>query len=99
MRHRLDAALARKLRDAQQLGDAAAARHVGLHEVDVPALDQLAEAPERRVLLAGRDADVDRVGELGVRLVLVGLERLLEPEDADLLELARDADRLLASST
>ena len=59
------------------------------------ALDQLAEAPERRVLLAGGDADLDRVGELGVRLVLVRLERLLEPEDAELLEPAGDADRLL----
>ena len=95
MRHGLDAALARELRDSQQLGDAAAARDVGLDEVDVAALDQLAEAPERRVLLAGGDADVDRVGELGVGLVLVGLERLLEPEDAELLELARDADRRL----
>ena len=49
----------------------------------------------RRVLLAGGDADVDGVRELGVRLVLVGLERLLEPVDAELLELARDADRRL----
>ena len=40
-------------------------------------------------------ADVDRVGELGVRLVLVRLERLLEPVDADLLVLARDLDRAL----
>ena len=75
-----------ELGDAQHLGDAAAARDVGLDEVDVAALDQLAEAPERRVLLAGGDADVDRVGELGVGLVLVGQERLLEPEDAELLE-------------
>ena len=59
------------------------------------AVDQLAEAPPRRVLLAGRDADVDGVGELGVRLVLVRLERLLEPVDAELLELARDLDRRL----
>ena len=57
------------------------------------ALDQLAEAPAGRVLLAGRDREVDRVGELGVGLVLVRLERLLEPVDAELLELARDADR------
>ena len=95
VRHGLDAVLARELADPQQLGDPAAARHVGLDEVDVAALDQLAEAPHRRVLLAGGDADVDGVGELGVRLVLVGLERLLEPEDAELLELARDADRRL----
>ena len=71
VRDGLDAVFARERRDPEQLGDAAAARHVGLHEVDVPALDQLAEAPDRRVLLAGRDADVDGVGELGVRLVLV----------------------------
>ena len=84
-----------ELGDAERLGDAAAARHVGLHEVDVGAVDQLAEAPPGRVLLAGRDADVDRVRELGVGLVLVGLERLLEPVDADLLVLARDLDRRL----
>ena len=95
MRDGLDAVLARELGDPEHLGDAAAARDVGLDEVDVAALDQLAEAPERRVLLAGRDADVDRVGELGVGLVLVGQERLLEPEDAELLERARDADRRL----
>src|SRR3954452_25572736 len=93
MRDGLDAALARKLSDPARLGDAAAARHVRLHEIDVAALDQLAETPARRVLLAGGDADVDRVRELRVRLVLVGLERLLEPEDADLLELAGDVDR------
>ena len=34
-----------------------------------------------------------RVGELGVGLELVGLEGLLEPVDAELLELARHADR------
>ena len=59
----------------------------------MPALDQLAEAPAGRVLLAGRDRQVDRVRELGVGLVLVRLERLLEPVDAELLELAGDADR------
>ena len=57
------------------------------------ALDQLAEAPAGRVLLAGGDRQVDCVRELGVGLVLVRLERLLEPVDAELLELARDADR------
>ena len=85
----------RELGDPERLRDAAAARHVGLHEVDVGAVDQLAEAPPRRVLLAGGDADVDRVGELGVRLVLVRLERLLHPVDPDLLELAGDLDRRL----
>ena len=38
-------------------------------------------------------AEVDGIRELGVGLELVGLERLLEPVDAELLELARDADR------
>src|SRR6185436_4349981 len=49
--------------------------------------------PHGRILLARRDADVDRVRELRVRLVLVRLEGLLQPEDPELLELARDADR------
>ena len=83
----------RERRDPQHLGDPAAPRDVGLDQVDVAALDQLAEAPAGRVLLAGRDRDVDRVRQLGVGLVLVRLERLLEPVDAELLELARDADR------
>src|SRR4029079_150516 len=52
-------------------------------------------APPGRVLLARRDADVDRVSELGVRLVLIRLERLLHPVDADLLDLASDLDRAL----
>ena len=38
-------------------------------------------------------AHVDGVGELRVSLELVRLERLLEPVNAELLELARDADR------
>ena len=59
------------------------------------ALDQLPEAPARDVLLARGDRQVDRVGELRVRLVRVRDERLLEPADPELLELARDADRLL----
>ena len=96
--HELDAVLLGERGDPQHLGDAAAARHVGLDQVDVAALDQLAEAPAGRVLLAGRDPDVDRVRELGVGLVLVRLERLLEPEDAELLELARDPDRGGASA-
>src|SRR5204863_1247459 len=87
--------LARERGDPQPLRDAPAAGHVGLDEIDVATLDQPAEAPDRRVLLAGRDADLDGVGELGVGLVLVGLERLLEPEDPDPLQLARDVDRRL----
>ena len=47
-----------------------------------PPLDQVAEAPERRVLLACRDPQLDRIGELGVGVELVRLERLLEPVDA-----------------
>src|SRR4051794_34993317 len=96
VRHRLDAVLAGEGGDAHHLGDAAAAGDVGLDQVDVTALDQLPEAPDRRVLLARGDADVDRVRQLGVGLVLVGQEGLLEPEDiVHLLQLAGDADRAL----
>ena len=93
VRHERDAVLLRERRDPDHLGDPAAPGDVGLDQVDVPALDQLPEAPAGRVLLAGRDREIDRVCELGVGLVLVRLERLLEPVDAELLELARDADR------
>ena len=86
-------------RDPQHLGDAAAAGDVGLDHVDVAAFDQLAEAPAGRVLLARRDREVDSVRELGVGLVLVRLERLLEPVDAELLELARDPIAVSASAT
>ena len=58
-------------------------------------LDQLAETPERRVLLACSDPDVDGIGELRVRLVLIGLKRLFDPEDAKLLEGTGDLDRRL----
>jgi hypothetical protein len=57
-----------------------------------PALDQLAEAPASRFLLAGGHADSDSVGQFRVRLEFVRLERLLEPVDADFLELARHTD-------
>ena len=61
----VDPGRARELGDAHRLGDAAAARDIRLHEVDVGPVDELAEAPPRRVLLARGDAYVDRVGQLG----------------------------------
>src|SRR5439155_19936082 len=64
VRHRLDAALPRELPDAQQLGDPAAARHVRPDEIDVAAVDQLAESPHRRVLPTRGDADVAGVRQL-----------------------------------
>ena len=78
---------------AQELGDAAATGDVRLEHVDVPALGQLAEAGQRGVLFAGRDVDVDRIRQFGVGVQLIGQEWLFQPEDAELLQLARHADR------
>ena len=82
-------------RDPERFGQAAAARHVGLNDIDVAALDQFAKAPARCLFLAGRNAHVDGIGEFRISLEFVGLERLLEPVNADFLELACDADRPL----
>src|SRR3712207_8972827 len=46
-----------------------------LHDVDMPTLHELAEAPPRRLLLSARHADLDRVSELGIGLELVRLDR------------------------
>src|SRR6187401_410309 len=59
------------------------------------AVDQFAEAPGGRVVLAGRDTQIDGVGKLGVRVKLVRLEWLLQPVDAKLLQRSRDPDGAL----
>src|SRR5213080_1249099 len=86
MRHARLPTGTRVLGDAQQLGNAATASHVRLDHVDVPALDQLTEAPYGCVFLTSRYADVDRIGQTGVRL------QLLQPENAQLFKLPGDAD-------
>src|SRR5438874_669730 len=59
--------------DAHGVGQAATAGHVRLDDVEVAVLDQLPEAPRRRVVLASRDRDSHRVGKLGVGIKLVRL--------------------------
>ena len=67
--------------DLHGLGEAAAARQVDLHDVDLAAVHQFDERLPVALLLAGRDAQLGGGGELGVALVVVGQQRLLEPED------------------
>src|ERR1700704_4370699 len=93
MRHAFDAATFRGACDPERLGEPAAARDVRLDHVDMAALDELAETPACGLLLARGDANRDAVGELGVGLEFIRLERLLQPVNPDLLELASDADR------
>ena len=93
MRHGFDPVFAGELGDPQPFGDPTAALTSGCTRSTWPRSINSAEAPASRVLLPGGNADLDRVGELGIGLVLIRFERLLQPEDPDLLELPRDADR------
>jgi hypothetical protein len=75
--------------DAQNLGDSATARHVRLDHIHVPAFEQLLKSTQRGVFFTGGDADVHRIGQFRIRVELVRQKRLLEPENAQLLELPR----------
>jgi DNA mismatch repair protein MutS2 len=94
VRHQVDAVRARQGRHVAEAGEAARLHDVRLDDVDAR-LDQALDALERVLLLAGRDRDVERVGDLGEALDVVVLHRLLEPHVAQLLQRAADADGAL----
>ena len=85
-----------KVEDPLGLADAAAARGVGLHDVDRARLEERQEVPARVHVLAGRDADVELLGQERVPVDVVDRQRLLEEEDVELLELAADLQREVA---
>ena len=71
--------------DLDVFGDAAEPRHVGLHEMHRAGGEEGVERVERVELLAERDRDGGRARERRVRGDVVVPERLLEPEDVELL--------------
>ena len=71
--------------DAQQLGQAAGPHHVGLQDVDGPALDQPAEAVAGIFMLAGGEARGGQGAlQQAVALDVVGVQHLLPPMDAEI---------------
>ena len=59
-----------------------------------PFVDQPLEVGQRRLLLAAGDRRVDGGGQRGILAVVVGPERLLDPERAVLLHAPHAVDRL-----
>ena len=72
------------------------ARGVRLHHVDRARLEVRQEVPARVHVLAGRDADVELLGQERVAGDVVDRQRLLEEEDVELLQHAADLQREVA---
>src|SRR4051794_38186534 len=87
-----DAAAMRVLGDPERLGKAATCE-VDLGEADAALIDQALEAAHRALLLARREALRDAVGHPAVAGDVVGMQRLLDPEEAVGLERLRALDR------
>ena len=75
------------------LADATGVEDVGLKDVGVGQIDEVAEGPVMPELLAGGDRYVQRAAHLAQAGHLVFRERLLEVGDAELLQLTALADR------
>jgi hypothetical protein len=73
-------------------GDAAHLDDVRLHHAHAGG-DEICNTLERIRLLAGRDGDVEGLRHLAHGAHVIVLYRLLEPEEAELLERTPDADR------
>src|SRR6266853_5955152 len=67
--------------DLHRFRKASAAREVDLRHVDASAIHQLDERLPVALLFARRDAHVRRFGQFSVAVVVVGTQRLFEPED------------------
>ena len=68
--------------DAPALGKPARPGDVGLHDVDRAAGDQLAKAVKPDLGLVAGDRGVERVGDPGAAVDIVGRDRLLDPDRA-----------------
>ena len=93
MRDDLDRGRSLEQRDLTCDGEAAAARHVRLENVDSSTLDERPKRGEGLVGLAGGDSHRGLPGEQAVTLEIVGLERFLEPVEAMLLDAAQQLER------
>ena len=77
-----------------ELEDALRNDRVGLHDVVATAPDQQPELVEPLVALTAGDCErVELIAEAAQSIVVMPVERLLEPENVELLELARDSER------
>ncbi len=54
--------------------------------------DDVAKAPAREVVLAARDRHVERPRHLDIALMVLRADRLLEPQDVELLQHAAELD-------
>src|SRR5215469_8048849 len=79
--------------DALALGEAAGPGDVRLHDVDRTAGDQLAETVKPGLGLIAGDGRVERVGDAGAAVDIVGGDRLLDPEQLIGRHLAAHLDR------
>src|SRR5437868_7091390 len=86
-------ALVRVPADALRARQAADARHVHLRYVDAADVHEGAELRDVTDLFAGGDADRALCAEPRVSLQVVGVQRLLQPGEAELLELPGPPDR------
>ena len=69
-----------KFRNPEAFADTARPRDVGLQDLDIAFLDQPLEISERRLFLAAGDRRRDGGHQCGIFAVVVGPERLLDPE-------------------
>ena len=76
----------RHLVHAHNLGQAAHVQDVGLQDVGIGEIHQVAEAPRRRLLLAGGYGAVERVHHLAQAPEVVGRQRLFEVRRAQLFQ-------------
>ena len=95
MRHALAPELERRLCDAPALAEAAAAREVGLDDVEAAAHHPVAERPDRGLVLGRRDLQRAGLAEPAVAVDVLDRERLLEPVEVVLGEAPRHLERVL----
>ena len=86
--------MGRKLGDAPDLGQAAAAVDVGLEDVHAAALEPLAALVHRRRELRPADARLDALGELPVALQVVVLKRRLGEVQVAVLDARERPERV-----
>jgi hypothetical protein len=94
MRHAFDAVRRGERRDLAALADAAGGADIGLDDVHRLLRDDVAEAPAGEVVLTARHRHVEGARDLHVALVVLGADRLLEPQQVQLLHGAAEADGL-----
>src|ERR1043166_3944713 len=93
MRRQLSIVRAGEPRDAHRLGDAAADREIGLHDIDRPEHGEIAKIMPGEFALAGRDRNIRGAAHLRLAALIVGGNRLLEPGEVVLLDQAAETLR------